>query len=98
MVFTETGGCMSVTLEDLAARVCVLERLVGEHGDRPFSADDAFKDVRNRITSLQLSVISLRRQTEELIDDVHDQGSMGAAVAAIASHLGVTVHEDEARP
>lgn len=88
---------MSETLEDLAARVCVLERLVGDRGETPFSADDAFKDVRGQITTLQLRVMSMRHQLEELVDEVHDQGRMGVSVAAIASHLGVTVPEGAAK-
>lgn len=74
------------TLEELAGRVCVLEKLVGDRGGAPFSADDAFKDVRERIVTLQLRVISMRQQLEELIDD---QSAQGVLVAAIAAHLGV---------
>ncbi|MFB8279112.1 hypothetical protein [Nocardia colli] len=79
------------TLEELAGRVCVLEKLVGDRGGEPFSADDAFKDVRERIVTLQLRVISMRHQLEELVDDRHAQGLV---VAAIASHLGVKPPED----
>ncbi|WP_433655758.1 hypothetical protein ACQPW1_32875 [Nocardia sp. CA-128927] len=100
---------MSVTLEDLEARVCVLERLVGDSGETTFSPGDAFKDVRSRITTLQLRVMSMRHQLEELVDDGsankdqllglrHDMSDQGVAIAAIASHLGVAVPEEEAKP
>lgn len=74
------------TLEELAGRVCVLEKLVGDRGETPFSADDAFKNVRERLVTLQLRVISMRHQLEELVDG---QSAQGVLVAAIASHLGV---------
>ncbi|MFE9576614.1 hypothetical protein ACFYO1_09555 [Nocardia sp. NPDC006044] len=64
----------------------MLEKLVGARGETPFSADDALKDVRKRILSLQLSVIGMRHQLEEVVDD---RSSHGLVVAAIASHLGV---------
>ncbi|MEU7146325.1 hypothetical protein ABZ942_43295 [Nocardia sp. NPDC046473] len=89
---------MPVTLEDLQARMCVLERVVGEHGERPFSAHDAFMDVRDRIMTLQLRMTSMRLEMEELVDEVHDLGGLGVAVAAIASHLGVAVPGDAAQP
>lgn len=48
--------------------------------------------------TLHLRVTSMRLQMEEFIDEVHDQGNVGVMVAAIASHLGVTVPEVEAKP
>ncbi|MFI6998632.1 hypothetical protein [Nocardia sp. NPDC050175] len=88
---------MSVTLEDLAARVCVLERVVGERDESPFTAHDAFTDVRSRIMTLQLKMTSVRLEVETLGRDVRRLGSLGAAVDAIASHLGVRAPEDAAQ-
>ncbi|MEV6559034.1 hypothetical protein AB0M22_25195 [Nocardia sp. NPDC051756] len=78
-------------LDELEYRVSVLEKLVGDRGETPFSANDALKGVRKRILSMQLSVIGMRRQLEELVDD---RSSQGLVVAAIASHLGVKPPEE----